>query len=1226
MKRKLIIGLIVIALCLMVFLGLIVFRPQISNYLTTQSLNFLSRTLNLQISAKEIKGNIFTSIVFSDVKIKFSSGDSLTAQSVKSEYNLFSILFKHRNLIRNLLIVKPNVYLVSHLKTVDTRVTPFTLPIIFLNKLEIQNGAVFQNSKIVLDSFSMLSYLRLHPKTASALVNKANFYLPAIPLRIQNFNGNIHFHNNTLSLQNIRINTPSSMIQFNAFADFLNRYLSFDIQAGHYDLKEIINLPGLFDINGQISLYFEKDNWNLLNIRSNLNYRALNLKLPYVKIADGKGKIEFIDTVANITCITPDSFYLNALCTFNFPNRKEVNRPISYQGKLLFNNFNISIKSSNNKLLQNNLGLIPQLDGFIEFNGIGFEQIEFNLLSSSKKPAIESISAKGAIKKGKLEIEKLRIKDRTSILNSTLYQVQTKPNNLMTKTQYWFLEFKDFSLYLVSEVLHQIVGSNLYFKGFVNGSCHLELSDKRIKADGELNVRKGLFLLRKDYLSEIDFKFEKLKLKFNLPDLQNLPEEINLCVESIFGIENQMSQFNFILNNKDFLLTARNWINNRFAPIESLTISGTIQNAHQFSLNILNIDNLIEHLQITTQGYFFTNTKEFRFGKKGSSFYLQGLTLKIGSGNISLDLTTYPNQKPQINFRAQQIDLKDIGNIIGKKPPTQGTINLQFMSIAFSDSDGFNQIPNNSGYYIVLSGKDLKIPISLFAKQENFKLKTLNSKFHNNISVIELKYLKGTATFDDFGFQLKQLTFVYAQDTSTITGKINFASNNSSDYGIDLNIVFRDPGAWIFFFLKTVLNVQYAKIYGQGKITGTFNHPVLSGEVKVFDARLLINSTQTLCHKVNAKLIFHNQKVFLDNLKGYTSNGIIQAHGFTELFNFTRLETLSCQIEFQDIPIRPHKDIMGIASGKVFIDYKPMANQSSNPLSLSGAVVIKEGLLTNEFAEPTSISSSQQLDINLNLTISAERGIWLRNRLCDIELSANLNIFSQTSINVIIPTQLTQPTRSVIVYSGQLRAIQGIFYYLDHPLKITKGVINFDNISELNPSLDINAEVLTRPIEISSGLKERVKIILSLTGRFKEPIFTLSSDPAVLTENDIISYLNFNVTWQEMTSQEFKDAFSTALSEKLFGYFERELTKRIRNLTLLDYLSIESGLLSKTGAKITVGKYIGSRLYFTYEYNISGTSNDIFRLEYYIAKSHQIIGERDVNNRYNLKYQYKIRY
>ncbi|MEM2106713.1 MAG: translocation/assembly module TamB domain-containing protein, partial [Candidatus Bathyarchaeia archaeon] len=156
------------------------------------------------------------------------------------------------------------------------------------------------------------------------------------------------------------------------------------------------------------------------------------------------------------------------------------------------------------------------------------------------------------------------------------------------------------------------------------------------------------------------------------------------------------------------------------------------------------------------------------------------------------------------------------------------------------------------------------------------------------------------------------------------------------------------------------------------------------------------------------------------------------------------------------------------------------AFRGENLIVISGDITIKEALITKEFESSLSLPSKNTQNIYLNLKITGERDIWLRNQMCDIEFSANLNIFNQDDNQI---------------YSGSLTALQGNFYYLDHTLKISKGEIIFDNISELNPHLDINAELATRQIQIQPDQTERIKIILSLTGRLNEPTFKFYSDP-----------------------------------------------------------------------------------------------------------------------------------
>ncbi|MFB0509635.1 MAG: translocation/assembly module TamB domain-containing protein, partial [bacterium] len=247
-----------------------------------------------------------------------------------------------------------------------------------------------------------------------------------------------------------------------------------------------------------------------------------------------------------------------------------------------------------------------------------------------------------------------------------------------------------------------------------------------------------------------------------------------------------------------------------------------------------------------------------------------------------------------------------------------------------------------------------------------------------------------------------------------------------------------------------------------------------------------------------------------------------------------------------------------------------------------------------------------------NITVKGERGIWLRNSNADIELSIDLNI---------------RKTLTESFYSGILKTRQGNFYYLDHNLKVTEGEISFDNINELNPDLNLNAEMYTRAMKIYSGKMERVKIILQLTGTLKEPEFNFYSEPAVLSQDDIISYLTLNVTPQEINAAEQREIFNKLVSERVLGYFEREVAKKVRDFIHLDYLMFETGLFEGgNGAKVTVGKYVAKNLYTTYTYNISELTQDIFKVEYYITKSHEMIGEKDEKGRYRLRYQFKFRF
>ena len=1160
-KRKKVIGILLMALALVIGTSVIlsvVFSQQISKYLTQKSTQLLSKSLKAEITAHEIKGNLFTGLALSDVKIKFSTGDSFYATSIKANYDLLSIIFRKAKNVKGVKITKPTIYLSSkpspQQQTTKLNL-PTALPLLFVNRIEIQNGGVYYNEKPILDSFSIKANFNLRPSGGHCTIDTLSFSLLERNIRVSNLQGSIDLSGKTLLLQNIKIKSIRSSINLDGKVDLEKNEVSLEIKNGQIDLNDFSKHEGQFRINTAISANLTSNKWQLSSIRGNLDYHNFNFKIHNIFVPDGKGVFTFYDTMIKINHVSAkhDS---NNKSQINFDGNLFI-KNYSYRGKATFTNFTFPL---------NNLD-IP-IDGALDVNGIRIDSLDLNLIGSSKNPEIESISAQASLRKGKFIVKKWRIKDHTSLLNINGYGSTA---NGLKPLDYNF-EFFNFSLRLVSEIINKYSLNEISLTGFVNGAGRIYSENNHIAASGKINIKKG-------QVSEI--QYQKLNLLFDLKNIAKLSGNVIFSAESILLNNNQLARLDFSLNDSTFLLKTNNWQG------DSLIASG------QLNFNARNFDCFIDSFNIIGNNYILHNTKKFSLGQKDRQFYLRNFSLAINGGTLALDLITNLKTKPILDLKCNQIDLQKISDIIQLQTPVAGIVNLSAINTA-----------ENTDYAIKLSAYDLKIPIALLKKNTQRTL--------NNQQDINLKFLEGSCLLTESNLKINSLNLVHEQDTSKIDGTISIKQNPIEESPLDLNITFANPGAWVFFFLKSILEFSGGNINGQGQISGNLENPVMSGEVKISDATIFIVSTKTLCDKVSATLTFDHQTIVLKDLVGKTETGKINANGFTKLNTFTQVDTLSYKIEFQDAPITMQKEVFAIGSGNVSVDYKPKTNtHPGNPLRLSGDIAIREALLTSEFSSSTSLSAGANQSVNFNLKITGERDIWLRNRDADVELSCDLNMIS-----------LDKNT----IFSGQLQALQGNLYYLDHILKLTRGVITFDNTTELNPSLDISAELATRPIKINQNQTERVKIIMTLTGNLKEPHFVFSSDPPYLSDSDIISYLTFNVTWQNMTSSELRDNFTTALSQKLLGYFEREATKRIRNLVYLDYLWIESGLLTGYGARVAVGKYIGPKLYFTYEYDISGNVYDIFRLEYYLTKSHELVGEHDNEGRYNLKYQYKIRY
>jgi autotransporter translocation and assembly factor TamB len=472
-----------------------------------------------------------------------------------------------------------------------------------------------------------------------------------------------------------------------------------------------------------------------------------------------------------------------------------------------------------------------------------------------------------------------------------------------------------------------------------------------------------------------------------------------------------------------------------------------------------------------------------------------------------------------------------------------------------------------------------------------------------------LKSVEGEINISENQILLKKLSLTRNQEPSLVTGVINYTLDikqrkfNLVNFTIQAGV--SDPGVWVFSFLKNILDVETGKVYGSIEAKGDLQGTNLSGRVRVSDAKILIVATKSKLEKVNAELLFDRERIILSKLSGQSGSGTVTAQGWVELHNFRSVKALEYNINVQDAPINPKKDIYGIVSGKLKISWG-----ENTPTSFDADITVKEALLTIGFGQ--EVQSGPPANLVYNITVKGDRGIWLRNSISDIELSIDLNI---------------RKTLTESFYSGILKTRQGNFYYLDHNLNVTEGEITFDNVNELNPDLNLNAEMYTRAMKVNSEKLERVKIKLQLTGTLQKPVFNFYSDPSVLSQDDIISYLTLNVTPQEISAAEQREIFNKLISERLLGYFERQVAKRVRDFIRLDYLMFETGLFDGgNGAKVTVGKYIAKNLYTTYTHNISGLTQDVFKVEYYITKSHEMIGEKDEQGRYRIKYQFKLRY
>ncbi|HDQ99415.1 MAG TPA: hypothetical protein ENN51_03920 [candidate division WOR-3 bacterium] len=607
-------------------------------------------------------------------------------------------------------------------------------------------------------------------------------------------------------------------------------------------------------------------------------------------------------------------------------------------------------------------------------------------------------------------------------------------------------------------------------------------------------------------------------------------------------------------------------------PLDRLTARGT----HELTR---------DRLRLAVAGFEFATAREtlalvepFGVDWSADSLAVRGVRYEVADGTVEFDLLQSGAAGPQLELSARGLNLARVRELLSLDFELEGTADL---SVTGRDT---------------LAGKllltDLAVPGMRMALRH---------------TVLDLRLLLSGPEGAGRLF-VDGLRFVHDRDTSVITGHADFTTRDSfALVGVDITAVLADPGAWPLAFLQGIVDLRSGTIYGTLGLRGDLATPELSGRVRISRGQLWVPALNTMLERVNAEITANRGRVNLEKVAGAAGTGVVTAEGFLEFGRDWQLDTLALLIRSEDAVIRPLPEVHAVVSGDVRLALAP-----GRPFSIEGDLWAREALVTVGFgneAPPTAPAPGED-SVVFDLRIRAERGVWLRNRMADIELSLDLSL---------------RKTMQDETWTGHLSTRQGNIYYLDRTLRVTRGEIMFQSIGSLDPDLDIVAELPVRARNGDGGvLPER--ILLTLGGTLNRPEFRFSSEPMVWDENEIITYLSLDVTPAEYDAFDNREAIARYLSGRLLGFAQTQFTKQVRQWLTVDALRFESELTGGEGQRVTVGKYVGRDLYITYTQNFTGEMLPEFRVEYYIDRRNEVIGERNDQGRFSVRYRHRLRY
>ena len=422
----------------------------------------------------------------------------------------------------------------------------------------------------------------------------------------------------------------------------------------------------------------------------------------------------------------------------------------------------------------------------------------------------------------------------------------------------------------------------------------------------------------------------------------------------------------------------------------------------------------------------------------------------------------------------------------------------------------------------------------------------------------------------------------------------------------ELTAKFSNVGIWVLAFLEKFLGDPSGLMTGEVAFRGNIDRFELTGGGQIHGGSFSVDVIASQFDSVHTDVLFEGDRIVFATGKGMISpkngrklsNQWVNGGGVVKLEERFRVDNLNFDFSFIDAPLQFPPFAYGIGSGNFSLSMRDRV------MYYNGNITVGEAVIPLEFG--MKIEEEQQVkddEWHLNLRLKAERDVWLRNPDADIEFGGEVSIVREDG-----PVYLT----------GIMETDRGNYYWVNHILAITQGKVTFIPGDEIDPDLDFWAEMNTR---------EGVKIILHLFGPISEPIFEFYTDPpGQYTEQDIITYLNLNITWQELEQLKRGEYMSRIIPHSLLSWLEGDVSRAIRRYTGLDYFHIETPFFEEGDkAKLTVGKFIARNLFVTYTYDVTTFSNE-FNVEYFIDDKNKIQVERDETGEYSLQYQYRLRF
>jgi translocation and assembly module TamB len=374
-------------------------------------------------------------------------------------------------------------------------------------------------------------------------------------------------------------------------------------------------------------------------------------------------------------------------------------------------------------------------------------------------------------------------------------------------------------------------------------------------------------------------------------------------------------------------------------------------------------------------------------------------------------------------------------------------------------------------------------------------------------------------------------------------------------------------------------------------LEGPLKDPVVGGTLAFKNGRVRWFALPHALERIDGQARFDSRGLTLDGLTGELGGGDVTFGGRIDKDGY-RLGRLDVTMAGRDMRLRFPEGMRSLVDADLTLQGTAASAVLSGLVSVKDAVY-REGFVTTgglfDFSQdqtlaPIAAQPTEPLPVRLDVRVNAPSTLQIDNRTLSLVANADLQLRGTIDKPVLL---------------GRAEIDRGEALFEGKRFIITRGTVDFNNPTRIEPFLDVEAETSIRVPQ------ETYRVTLRITGPLAQLSFAFNSDPP-LGEVEILALVFSDVSpggnaelrqfdeftpqqrlFQERAARALTSVLSTEVSrvvEETFGVDTFQITPSLQDPNQQSTGGLEPGM------RLTVLKRLSERLFLTYSRSLSSSS------------------------------------